>query len=655
MHLTSTPPGAPPVEVVPKPNDISHDAPKGSESTVKKGGLFKRTLLGLTPGQFNLPKVNEPEPAAPATKPGPGAPAPEPVLVEAPATKPGPGPAAPAVARTAPLAAVTQSGPGPAPPAAAQPIPLAAVTQSGPGPAPPAVASPAIVDAPITQPGPGPVQPLTVAKPPSAPFQTMLGVAPDAPSAMAPVNEAKRTLLGAGAFSVPEASTPLPGGSKKETLIGVAIPGIAPINPGVDKSEQPPPAIEQLPMVVPDDEPDLAQFGIPAARSPRRYVAMSLGIAAAFLAVTCVLALWWWRSTPKLTVQVRTDESGRDFLELDCPNCSDGSGITLGADSTLFDNHHASIALKQPLKMGENAVQLMLARRGARAEPIQLRVPVDFRVAGDMSALGETPPKVRLLVDKTPSVTVEVDKQPLSFDGAGHGHYDIDVTNDVTGESNVGKVLERRIAYTAQTPSGPVQGAVLTRIGIVPLSVDAPGPLYMTDREEFKLCGTTGPSAQIDIAGLKIDVDASGHFCHSMIIKEVGKFTIWITARENGFAPRKVQRVIERYANLEVYARKLYKEVPHDLSANSAAATPLVALVGTIVELSERPPVTRLLLQFGPKSGPRGLVRVVASNQAPLKAGHSVTVFGQVTGTLKGPDGRDMSEVSAAFITPGTP
>jgi hypothetical protein len=48
-------------------------------------------------------------------------------------------------------------------------------------------------------------------------------------------------------------------------------------------------------------------------------------------------------------------------------------------------------------------------------------------------------------------------------------------------------------------------------------------------------------------------------------------------------------------------------------------------------------------------------VRVVASNQARYAAGQQLTIFGQVTGNLRGPDGRDMPEISAAFMTPGVP
>jgi len=65
--------------------------------------------------------------------------------------------------------------------------------------------------------------------------------------------------------------------------------------------------------------------------------------------------------------------------------------------------------------------------------------------------------------------------------------------------------------------------------------------------------------------------------------------------------------------------------------------------------------MTRLLLQLVSRHTPEGLVRVVASNQGHYSAGQQVTVFGQVTGSLSGPDGRDMPEISAAFLIPGLP
>ncbi len=631
-------------QAVNQPKESDTGAPNAAQPPGPTGlpaGLMKRTMIGLAPGDFIVPKPESGEPPAPITKPGPGPLAIDHIAAEA---KPGAA-ASETIACVALHAALTEAKPGPA---AFQTImgmaPDAVLAEAKPGPA-----------AFQTMMGMAPDAVLTEAKPEPAAFQTMMGMAPDKPGAMAPVNEAKRTLLGAGYSATPGTAAPLPDRFKKETLIGVAIPGIAPINPGVDKAAQAQQSAPESPP--PEPEPELTHAEIPMAFSGRRYLALTLAIAATVLATTCVVALWWWQSSPKLSVQIKTDESGRDHLEIDCTNCNDGSSIALRDSSTLFDNHHASIPLKQPLKMGDNSVQLLLSRRGARSESIQLHVPVDFRVAGDTSALDETTPKLRLLVDKSPNVTVEVHKQTPTYDTAGHGHFDVDVASDIMGQSAIEKPLERRVAYIARTSAGVVQGAVLMRIGILPLTVDTPGPLLMTDREDFKLCGTTAPGSQIDVAGLKIDVDSGGRFCHSMIIKDVGKFTIWITSAKKGYAPRKVQRVIARFANLHVYAKKLYKEVPHELatSATDSNTNSLVALTGTIVELSERPPVTRLLLQFGPNAGPQGVVRIVTASQPGIKAGQTITVFGQVTGVLKGPDGRDMSELSAAFILPGSP
>ncbi len=398
-------------------------------------------------------------------------------------------------------------------------------------------------------------------------------------------------------------------------------------------------------------------IGQPASHSSRRYLALALATSAAILAAISAIAIWWWRLTPRLAVEVRTDETGRDSLELTCPNCSDDSGIALAEASTSFRSHHATIPLKIPLKMGENSVQLLLSRRGARAEKIQLSVPVEYRVTGDTSGLDETPPKLRVLFEKLPSVAIEVEQRPVNFDPSGRGHFDIDVSNDLVGQSSVERPLERRVAYSVRSTSGTTQGSVSIRTGILPLSVDSPGPLLVTDQQEFKLCGATAANAHIDVAGLSVAVNGSGHFCHAMIIKEIGKFAIWVTSSAKGFAPRKVQRVIERNSNLAAYAHKLYAEVPHELekSVTPAGSDSLIAISGTIIELSESPPITRLLVQLGTKHEAQGVVRVVASNQPALFAGHMITVFGQVTGTLQGPDGHDMRELSAAFIVPGVP
>jgi hypothetical protein len=509
--------------------------------------------------------------------------------------------------------------------------------------------------APVAQP-----DALAPARPARAMFQTMLGLAPAAPAA-APTNQAKQTLLGAGNFSVPEIGKPLPFGSKKETLIGVAIPGIAPVNPGVHKIPSASSSDERAEIPDPQYEPGepSSDMPLPSTRTTRRYLALYLSIAAGVLATISVIAIGWWRSSPKLDVQVRTDDSGRDSLELDCTNCDDGSTISLEESSTTFGNHHASIPLKVPMKMGDNWVQLVLSRHSARAETIRLRVPVDYRVVGNMSALNESPPRLRLLVEKSPNVVMDVEGQPVSFDATGHGHYDIDVSEDLIGQANLEKPLERRVSYSVRNATVARRGSVLLRTGILPLLVNSPGALFITDREEFKLCGITSSIAQVDIAGLNVGVDSSGHFCHLMVIKENGRFAIWITASARGYAPRRVQRIIERTSNLGAYARKLYGEVTHEFEkaepTSQSNPNSLVALTGTIIELSESPPVTRLLLQYGSKRENRGFVRVVASNQPPLVAGRMVTVFGQIAGTLKGPDGREMNELSAAFIILGVP
>lgn len=503
-----------------------------------------------------------------------------------------------------------------------------------------------------------PLLPMSPAKPAASKFQTLLGVAPSLQAPLtAAKNEAQQTLVGAGEFSKPEVAVQLPAGSNKGTLIGVAIPGIAPINPGVGKPALPDPmALPPEPLPKPESEPPPPMA---AAAFPRRYLALAMTVTAAFFGLLALTAVWWWRATPRLSVVVKTDESGKDSLELDCSNCDDRSQVSLTGATAQFLNHRALLPLKEALHMGDNVVALELARRGARPETIQLKVPVDFRVVGDVTGIEGSTPKLRLLVDKSPNVTFEVEGKPLSFDAAGHGQFELDVTKDVTGQAPNERALRKRISYAATTSSGSVQEAISMQIGIVPLVVDAPGPLLITDRDEFRLCGNTMAGATVDVSGLDIDVDKSGRFCHPMLIKELGRFTIWVTARAKGFAPRKVERTIERSTDLIAYGKKLYKELPHELKAgatgNQNDPGALIAVSGNIVELSENPPITRLLLQLATRRTPDGLVRVVATNQSRYAAGQQLTIFGQITGSLRGPDGRDISEITAAFLVPGLP
>ena len=495
--------------------------------------------------------------------------------------------------------------------------------------------------------------PMSPAKPAPSPFQTLLGVAPGTGPWVEAKNEAQQTLLGAGQFSKPNVAAHVPAGSNKGTLIGVAIPGIAPIKPGIEK----PAVVEPTPRV--SDAPKPVSRPPAPTALPRRYLALALTVTAAFFGLVTLLSVWWWRSTPRLTVTAKTDEAGKDSLELECGNCDDGSRIALGGVAASFRNRRAALALNQPLHMGDNVVSLELSRRGARRETIQLKVPVDFRVVGDITGIEAATPKLRLIVDKSASVTFEVEGQPLTFNAAGHGQFELDVTRDVTGQATSEMPLQKRISYIARTPSGEVHGAASMRIGIVPLLIEAPGPLLITDRNEFKLCGNTMPGAAVDVAGLKLEVTKDGRFCHPMLIRELGKFSIWVTASAKGFAPRKVERTIERNADLLAYGKKVYKELSHELTkaepANEKSRGSLIAVTGNIVELSDNPPMTRLLLQLGSRRTPEGLVRVVASNQGHYSAGQQVTVFGQVTGSLSGPDGRDIPEISAAFLIPGLP
>jgi hypothetical protein len=487
--------------------------------------------------------------------------------------------------------------------------------------------------------------------------QTMLGMAP--PVAVHPdaVNRADQTLAGAGSFTTADPSAFPLKDAKKGTLIGVAVPGIAPINPGVAKAVPPIASVDDSPETAPDDEPfaDYARSAESKVAASGRALLVTLSAAAAVLAVISLVAIWWWRTSPKINVQVRSDEVGNDSLVIDCANCDDGSQLTCMGVTAKMQNHQATIPMKSPLKIGQNATSISLVRRGARAEVIQLSVPVDFRVTGDMSGLSESPEKLRLRIEKTPQAEFEVNREIVHFDSTGKGLFELDVSSELEGPSAVETLLEKRVNYIVRSSAGIRGGAVLLRTGIVPLVVESPGTSLVTENSEFDICGHTSANARLQISGLQATVGADGKFCQTVAVRELGKFELWIRAQAPGLAPRRVKRTIERTPDLKAYAKALYPKVSHEIThgQNPAAsvAPGLVALTGVVVERSDSPRATRYLLKC--KSGSDStVVRITSFARKSLASGAHVTVFGEPTGSLTGPDGRAMEEITSAFEVP---
>lgn len=491
-----------------------------------------------------------------------------------------------------------------------------------------------------------------------AKHSTMLGI-PSSLTQTNPTNQSAKTLLGQGAFSAsPPLIVALPLDSGKGTLIGVATPGIAPSNPGVAKAAPKEPGKNS---VVTSEPPHgkSQELGASARARPRSVghtVFWSLSSVAMVLALVSLAAVWRWRASPKLDVQVQSDEAGNDSLAIECKNCDENVSFSIGNAKTTVRSHHATIPLRTPLKIGPNRVSVTMTRGTHRPEVIQLNFPVDYRLTGDLSGLEENPAKLRLKIEKTSSVDFQVNNEPVHFDVAGKGQFDLDVSKDLIGPSSQEKLLEKRIGYQVRGANGNRASAIVLRTTIAPLVVTAPGSVFVTEGSDLRICGQTDTKSRVEIAGLQASVDKNGTFCSAAVIREFGKFDVWVTAHRPGAAPRKLKLVIERTANLREYAKALYPRVAHEVPQVRKPTyddpLSLIALTGVVVDQSNLAHATRYLLKYDASTNTSSFARINSFSTKASKTGSQVTVFGEPTTELPGPDGRTMVELNAAFELP---
>jgi hypothetical protein len=384
----------------------------------------------------------------------------------------------------------------------------------------------------------------------------------------------------------------------------------------------------------------------------------SVGLAVLLLTAAAVAVVFFFRGFGPIQVQLSTTKEGQETLELTCSKCPDGTVVSLGAASAVFNGQRAVLPLERPLGLGKNALVLSLTRPGARsAREVKLEVPVDFRVRGDLNALNEPRPKLRVEVAALSDTSVVVDGTLVKTDTEGKGRHEIDVTNDLSGPSSAVATLERRVAYVVTPPgSQPQQGEITFRIGIVPLIVEAPGTSIVVDQATFVLAGRTLRGGMISVADRPITVDSSGRFAQPMTVSAVGETSIVLKASAPNHAPRMVSIRVRRVADLAEEAKLFkarattsYEALGTDLQSKRGWA---VALEGEVNEIRNEAYSSVILLDV--RSGcrtPPCLARVVHGARVELERRDKITACGQLAGAVDGPrTGSKIPEVVADFV-----
>lgn len=502
----------------------------------------------------------------------------------------------------------------------------------------------------------------------SAPTYPSAPPAPDAPFPSPP----PAPPASAGAAGAPRIA------SAQKTVLGVARPGIAPLNPGQPKSNPPPaPEPPQPPQALAlPPTPGLPQASAPwpavtppsnrGPASPRRAAParISLGatlaiVGAAMLLVLAVVAFFMLRGHGSVTARAVLDARGKEVLELSCSECPDGTKVWIDSAPVAFQSSKATLPLLAQLKVGENPIVLVLERPGRSREEIALALPIEYRVRGSTEGLAQEVPHVSVLASVLAGTRLEVDGKPVSPDGEAGKRFDYDVTGDVTGPEATVKTLERVVPYKATSAGGAQQsGQVEVRIGITPLIVDAPGASIVVGEKELVIAGRTAPGAALVIGSQTVRLDAEGRFVGKVPLA-VGDNVFTVRSTLQDHAPRLVKVAARRSDNLDrdaALARSMaqtsYQEA---VKAPEASAGRSLWLEGQLFDARHDGYSSVLLIDVkdGCKKGPC-LAKVLYGAETSFDKGRRLKASGKLVRFVDGPrTGERIPEVRADLVIAG--
>jgi hypothetical protein len=450
-------------------------------------------------------------------------------------------------------------------------------------------------------------------------------------------------------------------------MLGVARPGIAPLNPGQLKST-PPPAARAYNTVAswppPPGQAPLVEDPVSSRPRPQRRISITAAlmmVAAAMLLATAVIAVVMMRGRGSVSARASLDGKGREVLELSCAECPDGTKTWIDSSPVSFRNGKAALPLSTPLKVGENPLVVVLERPGRSREEIALSIPIEFRVRGSTDELAQESPKISIVASALQGTKLEVDGKPVSPGPNGAMRLDYEVGEALTGPEAAVKTLERSVPYKATTSNGAVQnGQVEIRIGITPLVVDAPGPSIVVGSQDVVLAGRTAPGATLKVGTESVSLDPEGRFVSKQAL-QLGDNRFVVRSALKDHAPRLVEVSVRRSDNLHrdaalarATAQATYPEV---LKNGEAAIGRSVALEGELFDLRHDGYSSVLLVDV--KKGCRKrpcLAKVIYGVRTQPEKGRDIKAFGTVLRFVDGPrTGQRIPEIRADLVAAGAP
>jgi hypothetical protein len=486
-----------------------------------------------------------------------------------------------------------------------------------------------------------------------------------APQAYA-IPPAMKTMLGVAMPGIAPTGLSRPSNAASEpsgTLLGVAIPGIAPIAPGAAGYGSQP-RVPAVAPIVPAPAP-LVVEPLPEAPlpRPRRGVPAVAVVAIVFGLVAIVgtaAAFIMLRAGAPLSAQPQLDETGKESLMIRCESCPDGTTIALGASSAKVQAASALLPLPAPLSIGDNTLEIAIDRPATgRDETVKIHVPVAYRVKADLTTLMSATPSITVRVEAAPGTEVTVDGKHIVLDESGKAAPTIDVKADVEGRSDDQKAIDRKIAFfIKQKGSGALEsGELVVRAGVVPLHIDAPGVELFTDRPTSALAGQTKPGSTVTIDGQTVRVDPQGHFGVRGDLPSSGEKSFTIVASSPPLAPRIFRAKVVRVASVDEGAKTLEARTPLAFDAfredPAGNVGKLVVVQGEVIEVRNALGHSVLLVEEKKTCPAAGscIVRVLHGDEVSAARGDTVRVFGWLQGTVTA-SGKTVPDIEGALVVP---
>lgn len=462
----------------------------------------------------------------------------------------------------------------------------------------------------------------------------------------------------------------------KQTMLGVATPGIAPLRPGAVAATAPlspgataaarprvapeariVPAPEPLPEIAAPVPPRaLAKRGVPLAT-----VALALG---GLVLVSGIAVAWLLRGSAPITAGARSSSEGADVLVLHCDprSCKDGTTVTVDGVAATFASGQAELTLPVPLHVGANSLSLRIDRPGmGRDEVVSVLVPVAYRVRADvapMAPMSGRPPAIVIHVEALPGSNVTVDGKHVDLQSNGVGEVAIDESAATSGPADESRPIALDVGYAIAPPgpdAHPARGTVSARVSVAPLRVDVPGEHAVFEDDHFMLAGRAAKGASVTIDGAPVEVAADGSFESSVSLPAVGEHSIEVRGKTALLAPRTIDMHIKRVASLATEAKDFERQntVGYDSAmADIAAAIGRPMIVeGEVIESRTLGHRTVALVddRRGCAKGPC-LARVIVAGDAAPARGQVIRAFGSVARPYSSSPGQTVPELEAAFL-----